>query len=173
MIEFLIEHTTREPKPQHFAAGARISRGDDTEAFFVRLGVAAFVDGDALIDADGRPLDAVVATDTASLLVGLDTPQRASTGPGNALLFGGDQQNAAALAQLRETLAESDATLAQLRDEYGQKQDADAAHIAALEAELDALKAALPSVEAGTAPPLTADTGTGDAPPAKPAKAAK
>lgn len=113
MIEFLQDYETKAIPPEVFEAGDRETRSDESELYFVKLGVAAFVTKAGLVDIDHRPItvepvaEVVVPGERRALLtgragelpLGVDAPQRATTGPGNAALFGGDQQTAAAAAE--------------------------------------------------------------------------
>lgn len=162
MIEFLIDHTTREPKPQVFEAGDRPKNmSGDTEAFYVRLGVAAFVEDGQLVGHDGQRIDADASL-AREVALTIDAPQRASTGPGNAVLFGDADTLRAENGRLTELLASSDTTLAQLHDEYGRKLDTlTADHAKALDAAIAERDAALKRAEAAEA--RTADTTALDA----------
>jgi outer membrane murein-binding lipoprotein Lpp len=101
MIEFLEDYTTKSLPPEHFERGQRVdNRTPESELYFVRLGVAGLVHDGVLVDQDYKPITVrtvveVVSTDRrfasagrGGEVLGLDAPQRASTGPGNAAVFG-------------------------------------------------------------------------------------
>ena len=116
MIRFIQDYTTRAIPPEHFAAGDEVTRSDASELYFVQLGVAGYVTEAGLVDQDHRQInpassiaEVVVPGENRSglagrageLMLGLDAPQRGTSGPGNAVLaVGGDQQTAAAAGEL-------------------------------------------------------------------------
>lgn len=102
MIEFIQDYTTKALPPEVFKAKEQVERSPESELYFVRLGVAGFVHNGELVGEDYKPL---VVTQTVVQVVspgdrrfadggrggemlGLATPQRASTGPGNDVVFG-------------------------------------------------------------------------------------
>ncbi|EGI55012.1 hypothetical protein SUS17_2104 [Sphingomonas sp. S17] len=121
MIEFLQDYTTKAIPPESFERGQQVKRSEDSELYFVRLGVAAYVTENGLVGEDYRPIvpastvaEVVTPGDrrfamggrAGELALGLDAPQRATSGPGNILLAGGDQQTAAAQGELERLIAE-------------------------------------------------------------------
>jgi hypothetical protein len=102
MIEFIQDYTTKALPPEVFKTKEQVERSPESELYFVRLGVAGFVHNGELVGEDYKPL---VVTETVVQVVspgdrrfadggrggemlGLVTPQRASTGPGNDVVFG-------------------------------------------------------------------------------------
>ncbi|UYY60110.1 hypothetical protein [Sphingomonas sp. S2-65] len=152
MIEFLQSYETTAVPKETFEAKQRVDRSEDSELYFVRLGVAAYVTADGLVDQDHRPIvtETVVAQvvtpgdrrfglggRAGELALGLDAPQRATSGPGNAVLVGGDQQTASAGAEIERLTAELANSAVLLRE-------MDETHVTArdaLIADLDAEKA--------------------------------
>lgn len=124
MIEFIQDYVTKALPPESFTDGQQVSdRSTESELYFVRLGVAGFVVDGKLVDQDYQPIErkAVVIvttdrrfTDTAGRggeTIGLEAPQRASSGPGNDVVFSG-QPDSTTLSgvefdQLRGDLAQS------------------------------------------------------------------
>lgn len=121
MIEFLQDYETKAIPPEVFELGQQVKRSEDSELYFVRLGVAAYVTENGLVGEDYRPIvspstvtEVVTPGDrrfamggrAGELALGLDAPQRATSGPGNVLLAGGDQQTAAAQGELERLIAE-------------------------------------------------------------------
>lgn len=114
MIEFLQDYATKAVPPEVFKREDRVTRSDDSEAYFVRLGVAAFVTEQGLVDQDHRPVAATTLVEVVTpgdrrfaqagrageVAIGLAAPQRASSGPGNAALFGGDQHTVAVAGEV-------------------------------------------------------------------------
>jgi len=152
MIEFLQSYETTAVPKEAFKVGERVTRSDDSEMYFVRLGVAAYVTADGLVDQDHRPIvtETIVAQvvtpgdhrfgsggRAGELMLGLDAPQRATTGPGNAAFVGGDQQTASAgvkIERLTAELADSAVLLREMDETHVTARDA-------LIADLDAEKA--------------------------------
>lgn len=110
MIEFLQDYETKAIPPETFELGQQVKRSEASELYFVRLGVAGYVTENGLVDEDYRPIvpastvaEVVTPGDrrfaiggrAGELSLGLDAPQRATSGPGNAVLAGGDQQTVA------------------------------------------------------------------------------
>lgn len=140
MIEFLQDYVTKSIPPETFKAEERVERSTESELYFVRLGAAAFVTDDGLVDADYHPIAttpvvAVVATDRrfaaggrAGEAVGLAAPQRATTGPGNAVVFGGQPESTSLLPveteQLRADLATALAQIDEHREDSAKQADA-------------------------------------------------
>ncbi|QRY95411.1 hypothetical protein JT366_16820 [Sphingomonas paucimobilis] len=121
MIEFLQDYETKAIPPEVFELGQQVVRSDDSELYFVRLGVAGYVTENGLVGEDYRPIvppstvaEVVTPGDrrfamggrAGELALGLDAPQRATSGPGNVLLAGGDQQTTAAQGELERLIAE-------------------------------------------------------------------
>lgn len=121
MIEFLQDYETKAIPPEFFELGQQVKRSDDSELYFVRLGVAGYVTENGTVGEDYRPIvspstvaEVVTPGDrrfamggrAGELALGLDAPQRATSGPGNVLLAGGDQQTAAAQGELERLIAE-------------------------------------------------------------------
>lgn len=121
MIEFLQDYETKAIPPEVFELGQQVKRSDDSELYFVRLGVAGYVTENGLVGEDYRPIvppstvaEVVTPGDrrfamggrSGELALGLGAPQRATSGPGNVLLAGGDQQTAAAQGELERLIAE-------------------------------------------------------------------
>lgn len=120
MIEFLQDYTTKAIPPETFEAGQQVKRSEDSELYFVRLGIAGYVTEAGLVGEDFQPVVRGAAPEVVTpgdrrfaiggrageLTLGLDTPQRATSGPGNALIAGGDQQTAAAQGELERLQAE-------------------------------------------------------------------
>lgn len=120
MIEFLQDYTTKAIPPESFEQGQRVERNADSELYFVRLGLAAYVTEGGLVGEDFQPIVRAPAPEVVTpgdrrfaiggrageLSLGLDAPQRATSGPGNVLIAGGDQQTAAAAGELERLQAE-------------------------------------------------------------------
>ena len=121
MIEFLQDYETKAIPPEFFELGQQVKRSDDSELYFVRLGVAGYVTENGLVGEDYRPIvppstvaEVVTPGDrrfamggrAGELALGLDAPQRATSGPGNVLLAGVAQQTAAAQGELERLIAE-------------------------------------------------------------------
>ncbi|WP_294353330.1 hypothetical protein [uncultured Sphingomonas sp.] len=122
MIEFLQDYQTRALPPETFKRGEQVKRSEDSEQYFVRLGVAGFVTNGGLVDQDHLPITpaapvsqvvtpgerraSVLGGRAGELALGLDTPQRATSGPGTAALIGGDQQTAAIASDVDRLILE-------------------------------------------------------------------
>lgn len=119
MIEFLQDYQTQAKPPETFAKGERVERSEASELYFVSQGVAGFVVNDRLFDQDYNaivPATVVLATTTAPLtaLAGrggelpltVAAPGQATTGPGNAVMFGGDQQTVVLGTEIERLTAE-------------------------------------------------------------------
>ena len=122
MIEFLMDYRTRALPPETFKQGQQVKRSDESELYFVRLGVAGYVTTAGLVDQDHHPLTPAATTAqvvtpgeqragliggrAGELSLGLDAPQRATSGPGTAALIGGDQQTAAVAGEIERLTAE-------------------------------------------------------------------
>lgn len=136
MIKFLQDYQTRALPPETFKRGEQVERSEDSEQYFVRLGVAGFVTVDGLVDQDHLPIvqtatvaqvvtpgerrASVLGGRAGELALGLDAPQRATSGPGTEALIGGDQQTAAVAGDVeRLTLELADANAE--GDELAQK----------------------------------------------------
>lgn len=115
MIEFLQDYETKALPPEVFKKGERPERSSESELYFVQLGVAAYVVDGRLVDMDYRPIvetpsvaEVVTPGDrrfgvggrAGELPLGIAAPQRATTGPGNDVVFGGDQHTASLTAEL-------------------------------------------------------------------------
>lgn len=171
MIEFLKDYQTRALPPETFKAGDQVKRSDDSELYFVRLGVAGFVTDGGLVDQDHLPVhlapvaQAVTPGDrrvgiggrAGELSLGLDAPQRASTGPGSDALLGGDQQTAAIAGEIERLTAELAAANGEGDDLAMKLRQAEDAHRAELAAhgatrdELVRIKTDLAAAENGRA----------------------
>ncbi|MDN4632310.1 hypothetical protein QCD71_12350 [Sphingomonas sp. PsM26] len=102
MIEFIQDYTTKALPPEVFKTKDQVKRSPESELYFVRLGVAGFVHNGELVGEDYKPLvrvETVVQVVSpgdrrfadggrGGEMLGLATPQRASTGPGNDVVFG-------------------------------------------------------------------------------------
>jgi hypothetical protein len=102
MIKFLQNYTTTALPPERFEQDQEVSgRSEESELYFVRLGVAGYVVDGVLVDQDYKPIvltqtvavvetprDRRFASGRGGEMLGLDAPQRASTGPGNVAVFG-------------------------------------------------------------------------------------
>ncbi len=122
MIEFLQDYKTQAVPPETFEAGQQVKRSEASELYFVRLGVAGFVTDAGLVNEDHRPIGSTLASVAevvtpgdrrfafggrgGELALGLDAPQRATSGPGNAILAGGDQQTTAAVGEIERLTSE-------------------------------------------------------------------
>lgn len=101
MIKFLQDYTTKALPPEVFAADQEVERSPESELYFVRLGVAGFVVDGVVVDEDYNPIVrqtvAVITTTDRRFMdtgrggevLGLDGPARASSGPGNQVVFAG------------------------------------------------------------------------------------
>src|SRR5438105_3492574 len=101
MIEFIQDYVTKSLPPETFKDGERVERSPESELYLVQLGVAGYIHDGRLVDQDYQPLvrkPAVVVvtsdrrladTGRAGEMLGLDAPQRATSGPGNAVVFSG------------------------------------------------------------------------------------
>ena len=132
MIEFLQDYTTKSLPPEVFEAEQQVERSPESELYFVRLGVAGYVTDDGLVGEDYQPIVretvAVVVTNDrrfadggrAGEVIGLAASQRASSGPGNEVVFAGQPDSlglsAVEIEQLRGDLAASIAQLDEHRD---------------------------------------------------------
>lgn len=145
MIKFLQSYTTKALPPESFDEGQEVERSTESELYFVRLGVAGFLIDGKLVDQDYQP----IVRETVAVLVpvdrrfsetgrggeviGLDAPQRATSGPGNAVVFAGQPDNVGItdveVEQLRADLATS-------IEQMGQHQTSAATQIESLTADL-------------------------------------
>jgi len=122
MIEFLQDYTTKALPPEVFTDGQQVERSPESELYFVRLGVAGYLVDGKLVGEDYQPIErktvaVIVTTDRrfgggrAGEVIGLDAPQRASTGPGNDVVFSGQPDSTTLdpveIEQLRSDLAAS------------------------------------------------------------------
>ncbi|PZO77073.1 MAG: hypothetical protein DI640_01445 [Sphingomonas taxi] len=124
MIEFIQDYVTKALPPESFTDGQQVSdRSAESELYFVRLGVAGFVVDGKLVDQDYQPIvrtPGVVLTTTdrrfadtgrGGEVIGLDAPQRATSGPGNESLLSGRPESTTLggveFEQLRGDLAAS------------------------------------------------------------------
>lgn len=149
MIEFIQDYVTKSLPPETFKDGEQVTRSAESELYLVRLGVAGYVVDGVLVDQDYQPIvrqtvAVVVSTDRrfadtgrGGEVIGLAAPQRASSGPGNEVVFSGQPDSTTLdgvdVAQLTADLASArqasdDATgreqglvdeLATARDEHG------------------------------------------------------
>ena len=131
MIEFLQDYVTKALPPESFTDGEQVTRSPESELYFVRLGVAGYVIDGKLVDQDYQPIVrkviAVIETvdrrfaDTGrgGEIIGLDAPQRASSGPGNDVVFSGQPDGTTLgsleFEQLRGDLAASSSQFAEFR----------------------------------------------------------
>ena len=122
MIEFLQDYTTKSLPPEVFKDGEQVMRSPESELYFVRLGVAGYLVDGKLLGEDYQAIErntvaVIVTTDRrfgggrAGEVIGLDAPQRASTGPGNDVVFSGQPDSTSLdpveIEQLRSDLAAS------------------------------------------------------------------
>lgn len=124
MIEFIQDYVTKALPPESFTDGQRVSdRSAESELYFVRLGVAGFVVDGKLVDQDYQPIErktvVIVSTDRrftdvagrGGETIGLEAPQRATSGPGNDVVFSGQPDSTTLggveFEQLRGDLAQS------------------------------------------------------------------
>ena len=124
MIEFIQDYVTKALPPESFTDGQQVSdRSPESELYFVRLGVAGFVIDGKLVDQDYQPIvrQTVLVVQTtdrrfadtgrAGEVIGLDAPQRATSGPGNDVVFSGQPDSTTLggveIEQLRGDLASS------------------------------------------------------------------
>ncbi len=103
MIEFIQNYVTKALPPESFKDGEQVERSAESELYFVRLGVAGYLIDGKLFDQDYQPIvrqpvgivaataDRRFAADTGrgGEAIGLAAPQRATSGPGNAVLLSG------------------------------------------------------------------------------------
>ncbi len=161
MIEFIQDYVTKALPPESFKDGEQVERSTESELYFVRLGVAGYLVDGKLFDQDYQPIVrqtvVVVATtdrrfsDTGrgGEVIGLEAPQRATSGPGNEALFSGQPESTTLggveFEQLRGDLASS-------RGEFE-------TYRTTSEGEIDRLKGL---IDAGTEAFRTADTAFGE-----------
>lgn len=124
MIEFIQDYVTKALPPESFTDGQQVSdRSAESELYLVRLGVAGFVVDGKLVDQDYQPIVRqpvviVAATDRrfadtgrSGEVIGLDAPQRATSGPGNDVVLSGQPDSTTLggveFEQLRGDLASS------------------------------------------------------------------
>lgn len=154
MIEFLQDYVTKSLPPETFEAGQQVARSEESESYFVRLGVAGFVVNGQLLDADfapiaREPVAVVVTTDRrfagggrAGEVIGLAAPQRATSGPGNAVVFGGQPDNLnlspVEAEQLRADLAASIAQFDEHRTESAKQIETLTTDLTAVQGEREA-----------------------------------
>jgi hypothetical protein len=131
MIEFIQNYVTKALPPESFTDGQQVERSAESELYFVRLGVAGYLVDGKLLDQDYLPITrqtvVVVATtdrrfsDTGrgGEVIGLEAPQRATSGPGNEVLFAGQPDSTTLggveFEQLRGDLASSASQFEQYR----------------------------------------------------------
>jgi len=101
MIEFIQDYVTKALPPESFKDGDKVERSTESELYFVRLGVAGFVHDGKIVDQDYQPIErktvVIVTTDRrftdaagrGGETIGLEAPQRATSGPGNDVVFSG------------------------------------------------------------------------------------
>lgn len=143
MIEFIQDYTTKAIPPEVFTDGQQVTdRSAESELYFVRLGVAGFVHEGNLVDQDYQPLVraqtalVVEGGDRRSVAIGLEAPQRASSGPVTDL-FG---TNDAGLSQVQIDQLTSD--LAASMQQLDEHRTTTTAQIDELTADLTAAQAA-------------------------------
>ncbi|MEG3084829.1 hypothetical protein U1707_14340 [Sphingomonas sp. PB2P12] len=122
MIEFIQDYVTKALPPESFKDGDKVERSTESELYFVRLGVAGFVHDGKIVDQDYQPIErkavVIVTTDRrfsdtgrGGEVIGLDAPQRATSGPGNEALLSGQPESTTLggveFEQLRGDLASS------------------------------------------------------------------
>lgn len=100
MIKFIRDYTTKALPPESFEKDQEVSRSVESERYLVQLGVAGYLVDGKLVDAEYRPIvvETIVVVTTGDRrfadggrggeVLGVEAPQRASTGPGNAAMFG-------------------------------------------------------------------------------------
>lgn len=100
MIKFIQDYTTKALPPESFEKDQEVERSTESERYFVQLGVAGYLIDDKLVDQEYRPIvvETIVVVGSTDRrfadagrggeTLGFDGPQRASTGPGNAVMFG-------------------------------------------------------------------------------------
>lgn len=101
MIEFIQDYVTKALPPESFKDGDKVERSTESELYFVRLGVAGYVHDGNIVDQDYQPIErktvVIVTTDRrftdvagrGGETIGLEAPQRATSGPGNDVVFSG------------------------------------------------------------------------------------
>jgi len=123
MIEFIQDYVTKALPPEAFTDGQQVERSAESELYLVRLGVAGYLVDGKLVDQDYLPITrqtvVVVATTDRRFsdagrggeMIGLAAPQRATSGPGNEVLFAGQPDSmtlgGVKFEQLRGDLAAS------------------------------------------------------------------
>ena len=161
MIEFIQDYVTKALPPESFKDGEQVERSTESELYFVRLGVAGYVHDGKVVDQDYQPIErkavVIVSTDRrfndvagrGGETIGLEAPQRATSGPGNDVVFSGQPDSTTLggveIEQLRGDLASS----ATQFDEYRTTN----------EGEIDRLKGL---IEAGNNAFQAADTAFGE-----------
>lgn len=147
MIEFLQDYETDALPPEVFKSGQRVTRSKASETYLVGLGVAAYVVNGKLVDQDHRPVEVRstvvevvtpgerrgVSSARGGEVIGLDAPQRASTGP-----VAGTPE-VVLRAQVEQLTTERDAAT----DALTSQQDGHEAEIASIRAERDQARADL------------------------------
>lgn len=152
MIKFLQDYTTKAIPPEVFKTDQEVERSPESELYFVRLGVAGFlVDGEVLNEDYQpivRPAVAIVTTmdrrfaDTgrSGEVIGLDNTPRASSGPGNAVVFAGQPDS------IGLTHVEAEQLRADLAAAVAGNSASEARHLE-LSGDLTALQASLSTAE--------------------------
>jgi hypothetical protein len=129
-IKFLSDYSTRSNPPERFTAGQEVEgRSADSEAHFVKRGVAGYLVDGELLDHDHKPIDVVGSNSVevvtpgtnravdvgraGELLIGQANP-RGTTGPGNVLLGEArlseqEKTSAAGVARAPEPVVEPEA----------------------------------------------------------------
>jgi len=123
MIEFIQDYVTKALPREAFTDGQQVERSAESELYLVRLGVAGYLVDGKLVDQDYLPITrqtvVVVATTDRRFsdagrggeTIGLEAPQRATSGPGNEVLFAGKRDGttfgSVEFEQLRGDLAAS------------------------------------------------------------------
>lgn len=131
MIEFIQDYVTKALPPEAFTDGQQVERSAESELYLVRLGVAGYLVDGKLVDQDYLPITrqtvVVVATTDRRFsdagrggeTIGLEAPQRATSGPGNEVLFAGQPDSTTLggveFEQLRGDLAASASQFEQYR----------------------------------------------------------
>lgn len=152
MLKFLQDYTTKAIPPEVFKVDQEVERSPESELYFVRLGVAGFLVDGVVLNEDYQPIVrpsvAIVAapdrrfadTGRGGEVIGLDTPARASSGPGNAAVFAG-QPDSVGL-----THVEAEQLRADLAAAVASNSASEARHLA-LSGDVTALQASLSKAE--------------------------
>lgn len=124
MIQFIQDYTTKALPPESFKKDQKVARSKESELYFVQMGIAGYVVDGKLVDQDYQPIvpttmlvEVVSPGDRrfahggrGGEVIGIEAPQRASTGPGNAVVFGAGGGGMAAAATIASSGAPSSDT---------------------------------------------------------------